>query len=82
MEPRSHYRTAPVFACVLFGVSAVGSAYPIAPRTLWDLALESERVVVARVEASVIESQETTTSKPALPACGCWKHGRARPCQP
>lgn len=76
MEPRSHYRTAPVFACVLFGVSAVGSAYPIAPRSLWDLAFESERVVVARVEGvshRVAGDDHFETSVARLRVLETWK---------
>lgn len=35
---------------VVLGTAPMASAYPIAPRTLWDLVGEAERVVLARVD--------------------------------
>jgi len=80
MERRGTIRTAAATAAAFFGTAAAGLTYPIAPRTLWDLAAEAERVVLARVaEVSHRSGEDDFASSVArLHVLETWK-GAATP---
>jgi hypothetical protein len=64
---------------IVLGCSAAGSAYPIAPRTLWDLAQEAELVVLAYVDSvtrGATSVDDFDSSVAHLRVLESWKGGR------